>query len=87
MSGIFKAVGKIFGGLFGGDDDAPAPIPPAPVAPPPPIAPPPVAPPPVMPTVDDAAVKKAKRKSLAAQQSRQGRQSTILTSADDALGG
>lgn len=84
MSGLFKAVGKIFGGLFGGDDDpAPAPSPDAIAHPTPP---PPVEPPPVMPTANDEDVKKAKRRSLATQQARKGRQSTILTSADDELG-
>ncbi len=43
-----------------------------------------VKPPPVMPTPDDAAVRSAQRRSIAAQLARRGRQSTILT---DPLGG
>lgn len=40
----------------------------------------------VMPSIDDAAVKAAKKKALVQAQQRGGRASTILTSADDKLG-
>ena len=41
-----------------------------------------------MPTADDAAVKNAKRKSIAAQVARRGRASTILSdSGSETLGG
>ena len=40
-----------------------------------------------MPTPNDAAVKDAKRKSIAAMTARQGRASTILTGNEDATGG
>jgi hypothetical protein len=52
-------------------------------------SPPPLAPPPVMPEPDDAATKAAKRRALAGQAQRQGRQSTILSndlSSGDLLG-
>lgn len=75
MSGLFRAIGKLFGGGY--DEPPPAPTPaPTPA--------PKVEPPPVMPQVNDEEVKRAKRRSLAAQQARRGRQSTILTSADEA---
>jgi hypothetical protein len=49
---------------------------------------PPIAPPAVMPTVDDEAVKKAKRQAMASAQQRGGRASTILTDGpkEDKLG-
>lgn len=51
-------------------------------------APPPVTPPTPMPDVDSTRVAQARRRSIAAQQSRQGRDSTILTEAPEAkLGG
>lgn len=51
-------------------------------------APPPVSSPTAMPDPDDARVAQARRRSLAMQQSRQGRESTILTETPDAkLGG
>ena len=50
-----------------------------------PIILPRVEPPPVMPTVDDAAVKAEKRKSIARQRARRGRASTIF-SEDEPLG-
>ena len=56
-------------GLFGGSDTPQV------------IAPPPVIPPPAMPLPDDAAAKRARRKSLAGQLQRSGRQSTILSDA------
>lgn len=40
-----------------------------------------------MPTPDDSAVEAARRRSLAAQYGRRGRQSTILTGDQDKLGG
>jgi hypothetical protein len=39
-----------------------------------------------MPTIDDAAVKDAKRKSMAAAQQRGGRAATVLTDGEDKLG-
>jgi len=45
-----------------------------------------IAAPAVMPTIDDAAVKAAKKKALVQAQQRGGRASTILTSEDDKLG-
>lgn len=71
-------MGGIVKGLFGGGDQ------------PAPIVPPTVAPPTPMPTPNDEAQQAAKRRALAAQQARRGRQSTILAndSADgDTLGG
>lgn len=41
---------------------------------------------PVMPTPDDDAIKKAKRRSVAQQIARSGRESTILTDPGDTLG-
>ena len=55
------------GGLFG---SAPAPV-----------TPPPILPPPQMPTANDDGAKAARRKSMAAQYARRGRQSTILQDA------
>lgn len=69
MSGIFKAVGNIFSSLFGGGESTPPPIP-APVVTP--VTP--------IPLPDDQAVADAKRRSIAAQMQRSGRQSTLLTS-------
>ncbi len=57
------------GGLFGGAPSAPS-------IPPPPPPPPPPAP---MPVPDDESAKKAKRRSIASQQGRSGRLSTILS--------
>lgn len=42
--------------------------------------------PPVMPTPDDDAMRRARRRSLAAQLGRRGRQSTILSQGDETLG-
>lgn len=72
------------GGLFGGGKAAPfTPVQtvlstpaPAPV----------VAAPAPMPTIDDAAVKAAKKKSLTAAQQRGGRAATVLTDGEDKLG-
>lgn len=52
-------------------------------------APPPITQPTVMPTPDDEATRSAKRKSLAGQIQRRGRQSTILSDpvSSDLLGG
>lgn len=61
------------GKLFGGGKKAPEPQP-LPVPPPP------------TPIVDESAVARAKKKELAAQRARGGRQSTILSSNDDSLG-
>jgi hypothetical protein len=61
---------KLVSGILGGGE-APAPV----------ITPPPIIPPPEMPTPNGEAAKKAKRRSLAAQLGRQGRQSTILSDA------
>ena len=41
----------------------------------------------VMPTPDDAAVQQARRRALALQYGRRGRDSTILTAQEDRLGG
>jgi hypothetical protein len=75
---ILNATGVIGGGKGGGDGTVLAP-------------PPTVTPPPTMPLPNDQAVQDAKRRSVAAQVQRQGRQSTILTgpasSASDLLGG
>ena len=62
-------------GMFGGRPATPAPVQ-VPV----------VAEPTVMPIPDDEAMKRRKKKSLAEQQSRGGRMSTIL-STDEKLGG
>ena len=62
--------------IFGGDEPS--------------FTPPPVLPSPVMPTADDEAVKRARKKSLAAQYRRRGRSSTILSDAvtdSEKLGG
>lgn len=69
-------MGDLFGG--GGGNSAPAPtvLAPAPV----------VAAPAPMPTIDDAAVKAAKKKSLQAAQQRGGRAATVLTDGEDKLG-
>lgn len=79
--GIVSAVGAALGGagslvgaLGGGGGGGAAPAPSAPT---------------VMPTPDDEAARAAKRKSLAAQAQRRGRQSTILsdpTAGSDILG-
>jgi hypothetical protein len=69
-----SSVGKTIGGLFGGGSDAPI------------IAPPVLAPVTPMPEPDDAAAKRAKRKSQLDQRQRSGRQSTILTDDNETLG-
>lgn len=61
-------------GLFGGGGSAPAPV-----------QVPTIPEPTVIPLPDDAAAKKAKKKSLQRQQKRSGRASTIL-STEDKLG-
>lgn len=76
MSGITKLITGIFSGLFGGDEPVSAP-PPAPA----------VEPPAVMPLPDDDAVAKARKRSIAAQMRRRGRQSTIMTQTDPVSGG
>ena len=82
MSGLNKTMNvmmdPIRSALFGGGDSAPSAA-----------AAPAVTPPTPMPTPDDAAIKAAKRRSIADQQRRQGRASTILTDTGttDALGG
>ena len=60
------------GALFGGGKKTPAPVP---------------APELVMPIADDEAVKRARKRSIAAQLQRGGRESTILTTGSDSLGG
>lgn len=53
-----------------------------------PAAPPPLPTPVEMPSADDTRVAQARRRSVAAQRQRQGRESTILVDAvDDKLGG
>lgn len=76
---VAKGIGSILGGIgavkgiFSSGGDAPKT--------------PEILPPTPMPTPDDAASRAAKRKSIAAQQQRQGRASTILTeAATDTLG-
>ncbi len=88
MSKLFDMVGGLLDSLLGGNEPAPAPAA-APAAAPAPLASTPViAPVPVMPVVDDAAVQMAKKRSIAAQQQRRGRASTILTDqTNDPLGG
>lgn len=71
-----SVAGGLIANLFGGGGDSQ----PAPAAPKvEPVTP--------MPTPNDAAVKDAKRKSIAAMAARQGRASTILTGNEDATGG
>jgi len=83
LSGGLGLVGGLSGGILGGllgkkpkVDEEEAPV--APV----------VEPPPLMPIPDDEEAQKARRRSIAAQISRRGRQSTILTQRDigDSLG-
>lgn len=81
MSGIFDMATNFLDSILGGKEDPP------PLAPGPVIEPPVFEPPPVMPTVDDEAVKRARKKSIAAQVGRRGRASTILTQNEDAVGG
>lgn len=75
MGGLLKIVSNFFDSILGGREERPA-IPPPPV----------FEPPPVMPTSDDEAVKASKRRSIAGQVARRGRQSTILTQNEDAVG-
>lgn len=76
LGSLLGGVASAFvGNLFGGDKQS-TPAPPAPSEPT------------VMPTADDAAVKNAKRKSIAAQVARRGRASTILSDSEsETLGG
>lgn len=74
---LTAVAGQLIGGLFGGNDSQPAAAPAAPKVEP--VTP--------MPTPNDAAVKDAKRKSIAAMTARQGRASTILTGNEDSTGG
>lgn len=75
MGSIIKPVLGGLGTILGGTSQ-----------PTPPPAPPPPA---VMPTPDDAAIQAAKKKQLAADMARSGRQSTIMsdTTNEDKLGG
>lgn len=77
--GIAQSVaGGLIASLLGGGNEQPAAA--APAAPKvEPVTP--------MPTPNDAAVKDAKRKSIAAMTARQGRASTILTGNEDSTGG
>lgn len=75
-------IGNALGTILGGGEKAPAPQ--QVIVPPPPAPEPPK--PAVMPTADDDAVRRAKQASIVKQRSRQGRQSTILTSDGDTLG-
>lgn len=77
-----SVVGSLISGLFSGDDSQPAAAPAAPTPEAPKVEP--VTP---MPTPNGAAVKDAKRKSIAAMTARQGRASTILTGNEDSTGG
>lgn len=74
---LASVAGSLVSGLFGGNESQPAAAPVAPKVEP--VTP--------MPTPNDAAVKEAKRKSIAAITARQGRASTILTGNEDATGG
>lgn len=76
MGSIFGSLASsVIGSIFSKDKES-TPAPPAPSEPT------------VMPTADDAAVKNAKRKSIAAQVARRGRASTILSdSGSETLGG
>lgn len=71
MSGIMQLFTGVLSTIFG-EKDTPTPAPAPTVAP---VTP--------MPTPDDAAVKDAKKKSIAAITARQGRASTILSANDD----
>ena len=76
LGGVSGLVGGVLSGLLGGAAEQKAPEPPpAPV----------VTPPPVMPLPDDDEIAKVRKRSLAAQLARRGRQSTILT--DPVTGG
>ena len=77
MGSIFGSLASsVIGSMFSSDKGSSAPPPPA------------ASEPTVMPTADDAAVKNAKRKSIAAQVARRGRASTILSdSGSETLGG
>ncbi len=75
MGGLVDMVSNFFDSLFGGADRPSLPQPPA------------VEAPPTMPTPDDKAVEAARKRSIAAQVARRGRQSTILSQNDDAVGG
>lgn len=67
MAKFLDPIMNLFGGLFGGNDKPAAPAAPVLEAPTP------------MPLPDDEAVAAAKRRSIAAQMQRSGRQSTLLT--------
>jgi hypothetical protein len=76
MGAIFKSVGSMVGSLLGMETQQPTA--PAPV----------VTPATPMPSMDDAAVKAAKKKAVVDNASRRGRMSTILTEDNaDTLGG
>ena len=71
-SGLFGIAGKAAKGIIGGHKkDEPMPSP---------------APSPVMPTTDDEAVRRARKRAIAAQLQRSGRSSTILSAAYDSSG-
>lgn len=74
MGKVFKSVGKIASGLFGGVQPTAQPAP---------------TPMPAMPDADDESVRAAKRKKAAEVQNRSGRASTLLSDAgtSDKLGG
>lgn len=76
MGGFVKAITNTFQTLVGGGPKAEAPPAPMIVQPAPLPAPKPT---PVMPTIDDEAVRRARRRRLAETRSRSGRSSTIMT--------
>lgn len=55
-------------------------------SPKPPEPPPPPPPPPVIPMADEDALRKKKAKGIAASRAKSGRQSTILSEAEDTMG-
>lgn len=79
MGGAVKSVGKLVTSVLGIEQPQPQ----AALE-----TPPAVEPPPPMPLPDDAAVRAQQRKSVATQRMRRGRQSTILSAAnEEGLGG
>lgn len=89
MSGLFDFVGNFIDSLFGGSEERKTESAAAPAATPAAVTPvaPVVEAQVVMPLPDDDAVQKAKKRSIASQMARRGRQSTILSQNEDAVGG
>lgn len=78
MGGIVKPIGKLVSSVLGIESPQPNIML---------SAPPAIESPPPMPLPDDAAVRAQRRQSVAAQRRRKGRESTIMTAADEGLGG